>query len=193
MTHAHHDTHTGEGERLDQASLALATPTGHGADAHDHDAHSEHHGAGHGGGHMGHGGHGDHAAQFRDRFWWSLLLALPVVGFSRMFADLLGYMPPPGTEWIPPVLGTVVFLYGGWPFLSGAVAELRSRQPGMMLLVAMAITVAFVASGQMAVAYFQSHLPRGFWPILNGGELAALYCFLFLYIASRGSGKWSVR
>ena len=96
---------------------------------------------------MGHGGHGDHAAQFRDRFWWSLLLALPVVGFSRMFADLLGYMPPPGTEWIPPVLGTVVFLYGGWPFLSGAVAELRSRQPGMMLLVAMAITVAFVASG----------------------------------------------
>jgi P-type Cu2+ transporter len=147
MTHAHHDTHTGEGERLGQASLALAASTDHGVDAHHHDAHSEHHGAGHAGGHMGHGGHGDHAAQFRDRFWWSLLLALPVVGFSRMFADLLGYMPPPGTEWIPPVLGTVVFVYGGWPFLSGAVAELRSRQPGMMLLVAMAITVAFVASG----------------------------------------------
>lgn len=53
--------------------------------------------------------------------------------------------------------------------------------------------VAFIASGQMAVAYFQAHLPRGFWPIANGGELAALYCFLFLYIASRGSGKWSVR
>ena len=53
--------------------------------------------------------------------------------------------------------------------------------------------VAFIASGQMAVAYFQSHLPRGFWPIQNGGELAVLNCFLFLYIASRGSGKWSVR
>jgi putative oxidoreductase len=53
--------------------------------------------------------------------------------------------------------------------------------------------VAFVASGQMAVAYFQSHLPRGFWPIQNGGELAVLFCFLFLYIASRGSGKWSLR
>jgi putative oxidoreductase len=53
--------------------------------------------------------------------------------------------------------------------------------------------VAFLASGQMAVAYFQAHLPRGFWPIQNGGELAVLYCFLFLYIASRGSGKWSVR
>jgi putative oxidoreductase len=53
--------------------------------------------------------------------------------------------------------------------------------------------IAFLASGQMAVAYFQAHLPRGFWPIQNGGELAVLYCFLFLYIASRGSGKWSVR
>ena len=53
--------------------------------------------------------------------------------------------------------------------------------------------VAFIASGQMAVAYFQSHLPRGVWPIQNGGELAVLNCFLFLYIASRGSGTWSVR
>lgn len=52
---------------------------------------------------------------------------------------------------------------------------------------------AFLASGQMAVAYFQSHLPRGFWPIQNGGELAALYCFLFLYIASRGGVKWAIR
>ena len=143
MTHAHHETHTSEGERLDQASPALATPTEHGTHAEHHEGH---HGHGHAG-HTGHGGHGDHAAQFRDRFWWSLLLALPVVGFSHMFADLLGYMPPPGTEWIPPALGTVVFFYGGWPFLTGAVSELRSRRPGMMLLVAMAITVAFVASG----------------------------------------------
>ena len=102
---------------------------------------SEH--AGHG--HLGHAEH-DHAAQFRDRFWLSLLLALPVVGFSPMFADLLGYGLPPGTAWISPVLGTVVFFYGGWPFLSGAWSELRARQPGMMLLIALAITVAFGAS-----------------------------------------------
>ena len=102
---------------------------------------SEH--AGHG--HMGHAEH-DHAAQFRDRFWLSLLLALPVIGFSPMFADLLGYGLPPGTAWISPVLGTVVFFYGGWPFLSGAWSELRARQPGMMLLIALAITVAFGAS-----------------------------------------------
>ena len=52
--------------------------------------------------------------------------------------------------------------------------------------------VAFLASGEMAVAYFQAHYPRGFWPIMNGGELAVLYCFLFLYFAAVGSGKWSV-
>jgi putative oxidoreductase len=52
--------------------------------------------------------------------------------------------------------------------------------------------VAFIASGEMAVAYFQAHLPRGFWPIMNGGELAVLYCFVFLYFAAMGSGKLSV-
>jgi putative oxidoreductase len=52
--------------------------------------------------------------------------------------------------------------------------------------------VAFIASGEMAVAYFQAHAPRGFWPIVNGGELAALYCFVFLYFAAMGSGKWSL-
>lgn len=53
--------------------------------------------------------------------------------------------------------------------------------------------LALLASGQMAVAYFQAHLPRGPWPISNGGELAVLYCFLFIYIAASGSGKWSLR
>lgn len=51
---------------------------------------------------------------------------------------------------------------------------------------------AFVASGEMAVAYFTQHFPRGFWPIQNGGELAVLYCFVFLFIAARGAGRWSV-
>lgn len=52
--------------------------------------------------------------------------------------------------------------------------------------------VAFLASGEMAWAYFQAHAPRGFWPIQNGGELAVLYCFIFLYFAAVGSGKLSV-
>jgi putative oxidoreductase len=52
--------------------------------------------------------------------------------------------------------------------------------------------IAFLTSGEMAVAYFQAHLPRGFWPIANGGELAALFCFVWLYYAATGSGKWSL-
>lgn len=51
---------------------------------------------------------------------------------------------------------------------------------------------AFLASGMMAVAYFKAHFPGGFWPIQNGGELAVIYCFLFLYMAARGAGPWSV-
>jgi P-type Cu2+ transporter len=98
--------------------------------------------------HGGHSGHGDHAAQFKDRFWVSLGLAVPVVFFSEMFADLLGYTRPdfPGAGLIAPVLGTVIFAYGGQPFLTGGWGELKSRRPGMMLLISMAITVAFVAS-----------------------------------------------
>lgn len=52
--------------------------------------------------------------------------------------------------------------------------------------------VAFILSGEMAVAYFQAHAPRGFWPVTNGGELAALFCFVFLYFAATGAGKWSL-
>ncbi len=52
---------------------------------------------------------------------------------------------------------------------------------------------AFLASGQMAVAYFQAHAPRGLWPVQNGGELAVMFCFVFLYIAAVGTGKWGVR
>lgn len=111
---------------------------------HEGHSHGDHHGHEHGHGH----GHGDHAAMFRSRFWWSLLLSVPVVIFSPMVADLLGYGVPEfnGSSWIPPVLGTIIFIYGGTPFLQGGWSELKSRQPGMMLLIAMAITVAFVAS-----------------------------------------------
>lgn len=64
---------------------------------------------------------------------------------------------------------------------------------GVMIALGLGTAVAaFLASGMMAVAYFKAHAPQGFWPILNRGELAALYSFLFLYIATRGGGRWSV-
>src|SRR5512133_1052648 len=114
--------------------------------AEQHTDHGQH------GGHQAsgpHAGHGDHAAQFRDRFWWSLALTVPVVADSGMVVqEWLGFTPPqfPGSDWVAPVLGTVVFLYGGWPFLQGGLAEARTRQPGMMLLISLAILVAFGAS-----------------------------------------------
>ena len=93
--------------------------------------------AGHGGhsGHEGHGGHGDHVGQFRRLFWIMLVIAVPVIVFSGMFAMILGYSLPdvPLISWISPVLGTVMYIWGGRPFLTGAVSELRSRKPGMML------------------------------------------------------------
>lgn len=138
----HHDHHSGTLEPAHSGTSTSATDHHDSHDHHDHDSHSEH--AGHG----GHAGHGDHAAMFKSKFWLSLALSIPVVFFSPMFADLLGYMPPefPGADWIAPILGTVIYLYGGMPFLTGGWSELKSRQPGMMLLIAMAITVAFVAS-----------------------------------------------
>jgi putative oxidoreductase len=64
---------------------------------------------------------------------------------------------------------------------------------GVLIVVGFfAAPAAFVASGQMAVAYFMIHFPQGPWPIQNGGELAVVYCFLFLYVAARGSGTWSL-
>ena len=63
---------------------------------------------------------------------------------------------------------------------------------GLVALGLWAGYAAFIASGEMAVAYFTTHAPGGFWPIVNKGELAVLYCFVFLYIASRGSGRLSV-
>lgn len=62
----------------------------------------------------------------------------------------------------------------------------------LVLLGFFAAFAAFIASGQMAVAYFMAHAPQGLWPIQNGGELAVLYCFVFLYIAAHGAGIWSI-
>lgn len=109
--------------------------------AHDaHDAQEAH------GGHEHHGtDHSGHAEMFRRLFWWNLILAVPVIATSGMVEGWLGY-DLPGTAWIPPLIGTAIFVYGGRPFLSMARDELRQRTPGMMMLISLAITVAFLAS-----------------------------------------------
>jgi P-type Cu2+ transporter len=98
--------------------------------------------------HGDHGGHAAHVAEFRRLFWTMLILAIPTVAASEMFASIIGYTIPDitGVEWVSPVLGTVIYIWGGRPFLVGAASEIRSRTPGMMLLIGLAITVAFLAS-----------------------------------------------
>jgi len=121
---------------------------------HEHEEHRAGQGSGHG------AGHGDHIAMFRERFWWSLALSLPVILYSHMIQEWFGYSAPhfSGSDLIAPGLGTVVFAYGGWPFLTGGVAEARARRPGMMLLIAMAISVAFAASIASALDLFDMDL-----------------------------------
>ena len=99
-------------------------------------------------GHSGHGEHAGHAEKFRNLFWINLILSIPVVLYSEMVQEWLRFSPPDfaGSDWIPPVLGTIVFLYGGSVFLTGGRDEIRQRKPGMMLLISLAIVVAFLAS-----------------------------------------------
>ena len=144
-----------------------------GSHAHDHDTVPGHPQTGSAG--MNHAGHGNHVAQFRRLFWIMLVVALPVVVFSDTFAMILGYQLPrfPLVVWISPVFGTVMYVWGGRPFLTGAVSELKSRKPGMMLLIALAITVAFLASGGASLGLLDHQL--NFW-----WELALLIVIMLL-------------
>ena len=129
--------------------------------------------AGHG--HAEHGGHADHVAQFRRLFWGMLALAVPTVAMSGMFGMILGYTVPdfPGSQWVSPLLGTVMYVWGGRPFLTGAVSEIRSRAPGMMLLIGLAITVAFTSSWGASLGVLPHNLD--FW-----WELALLIVIMLL-------------
>ncbi len=103
--------------------------------------------------HEGHAGHS--VAMFRDKFWLSFALTIPTLMWGHMLPRVLGYAPPqlPGAHLIPPALGAIVYFYGGWPFIQGARGELRDRLPGMMTLIALAITVAFAFSLAVTLGY----------------------------------------
>ena len=123
------------------------------ANAIAHGSHT-HHPAG--GGHGAHDKHAGHSvAMFRDKFWLSLLLTLPTLVWGHMLQRAFSYHAPmfPGSQWIPAAFGTAVFAYGGWPFLQGAWRELKDRLPGMMTLIALAISVAFVFSAAVTLGY----------------------------------------
>src|SRR5688500_13834359 len=113
--------------------------------------HSGHHDA-----HAGHDEHAGHSVEmFRDKFWVSLLLTIPTLVWGHMLQSALSYTAPrfAFSEWIPAVFGTAVFFYGGLVFVRGAIGELRERKPGMMTLIALAISVAFVFSVAVALGF----------------------------------------
>src|SRR5580693_6069401 len=107
------------------------------------DPHAGHKMSGMHGGHDRHAGHS--VAMFRDKFWLSLALTVPVIVWSTDVQHWLGYPAPsfPGSKFIPAILGTAVFVYAGPVFLRGASSELADREPGMMTLISLAIIVAF--------------------------------------------------
>jgi Cu2+-exporting ATPase len=111
------------------------------SDQHEQKDHARHEG-GHDADHAG------HEIMFRNRFWISLVLSIPVLIYSPTLQDWLSFSPPsfPGSDWITPVFSVIIFLIGGIPFLEMAVPEVRKRQPGMMTLISLAITVAAVYS-----------------------------------------------
>ena len=172
-----------QGEPVAAADPAARHLGGHGQHAvtHTQPTTTQQHGSGHGehaGGHDQHAGaHDQHAghspAMFRDRFWLSLALTVPILLLSHDIQTWLGFMLPPfaGAEIAPAVLGTIVFVYGGLVFLRGAVRELGRRQPGMMTLISLAIVVAFLTSWAGSLALFDVEI---WW------ELASLITIMLL-------------
>jgi Cu2+-exporting ATPase len=172
---------------------------GHGADqnAHaGHDAtgggqmdHAEHKGnGGHGSGHGGHGvDHTGHEQMFRKRFWANLVLTIPVLLFSPMLQEWLGFSMPefPGSRWVGPAFAIAIFIYGGLPFLQMMVPEVRNRKPGMMTLISLAITVAFAYS---VFAVFVSPGSGFFWEMATLIDIMLLGHWLEMRSVRQASG-----
>lgn len=131
----------------------------------EHGAH-EMHGPSHDAEHTSHVDHTGHEDLFRKRFWVSLLLSIPVLLYTPMLQMWFGFVTPvfPASQWIPPLFSVIVFFYGGVPFLQMALPEIRNRQPGMMLLISLAISVSFIYS----LAAIFANLGEGFfWELVT--------------------------
>jgi Cu2+-exporting ATPase len=153
MEHHHdHDGASGTAPMADHGTM----PDGGGDDHAAHDRHAGH-----------------SVAMFRDKFWLSLALTIPVVLLSADIQEWFGYTIPayPGSTYVPAILGTIVFVYGGLVFLRGARGEISDRLPGMMTLISLAIVVAFVTSWAGTLGLFEVEI---WW------ELATLITIMLL-------------
>ncbi len=178
--HAHHEAmdksmhgRDVDHDQMDHAQMDQAAPEAHGA--HEMDGH---------GAHVDHSGHED---MFRRRFWVSLVLSIPVLLYSPMIQAWFGFTMPefPGSQWITPGISTIIFFYGGLPFLQMAVPELRNRQPGMMTLISLAISVAFVYS---LAALFILEGETFFWELVTLIDIMLLGHWLEMRSVRQASG-----
>lgn len=151
----------------------------------DHAGHNQHQG-----GHDDHAGHTDHSGHeqmFRQRFWVSLLISIPVLLYSPSIQNWLGFSMPtfPGSNWITPVLAVGIFFYGGLPFLQMAVPEIRNRKPGMMTLISLAIGVAFTYS---IAALFLPTESGFFWELVTLIDIMLLGHWMEMRSVRQASG-----
>lgn len=158
----------------------------HAGDTPDHPGAHDEHAGGHGdrGAHVDHTGH---EQMFRQRFWVSLVLSIPVLLYSPTIQGWLGFSMPTftGSQWITPLFSVVIFVYGGLPFLQMAVPELRNRQPGMMMLISLAITVAFTYS---VAALFLPAEASFFWELATLIDIMLLGHWIELRSVRQASG-----
>jgi Cu2+-exporting ATPase len=160
----------------------------HDAHSKDHEVHAMNHE--HGGQQQDHKAHADHTGHeqmFRRKFWISLVLSIPVLLFSPSIQSWLSYSMPtfPGSQWITPVFAVIVFFYGGLPFLQMAVPELKNRQPGMMTLISLAISVAFVYS---VAALFLPTSTTFFWELVTLIDIMLLGHWIEMRSVRQASG-----
>ncbi len=140
------------------------------------------------GDHSEHGEHNDHETMFRNRFWVCLALSIPVLLYSPSLQSWLGYAMPtfPGSSWIVPVLSVIIFAYGGVPFLRMAWGELTDRQPGMMTLISLAISVAFLYS---MISLFAGLGDSFFWELVTLIDVMLLGHWIEMRSVRQASGS----
>jgi Cu2+-exporting ATPase len=163
-------------------------PMHHATDGHHQNAPKAHAGHGMPNGHGSHDRHAGHStAMFRDKFWLSFVLTIPVLFWSSEVQHWLGYRAPsfPGSKFIPAILGTVVFVYGGLVFIRGARRELSDRKPGMMTLISLAIVVAFGTSLAATFGLFEIDV---WWELASLITIMVLGHWLEMRAISQASG-----
>jgi len=185
--HTKHEHHDHSKMEHPQSTSAKADTYAESQDQHDMHAGHAIHGMDKAGEHTQHTDHSGHEDLFRKRFWVSLLLSVPVLLYTPMLQMWFGFRLPEfaGSQWVMPVFSITVFLYGGVPFIKMAVPEVRTRQPGMMTLISLAISVSFIYS----LATLFINLGEGFfWELVTLIDIMLLGHWIEMRSVRQASG-----